>query len=312
VSFRDENGLPLDAQWLARAKRQRGDLIRSHLESAAADITAHTEGIGRLHEFTPRPNQRPQYQLQTFPDTAPQRPVLKRVTWFTRLLGRRVRVDADNAARGEEYATIHSAWDLARRRFDVAEAEKVETFAHRLNDDVAFMHDVLEAHLHDIVWPRETQVAFAITSGGASVGLDVDLPTIGEIPRRLAHLPARGYALTVKDLKGRELLELYSRHVHSVSFRVVGEVFAVVPHAERVTLSAFTTRPSATTGQAEEAYILSMRATRSEWVATNFDQLAALDVVRCFERFALRRTLAKNGEFLPIEPFAVGDDDVGP
>jgi hypothetical protein len=94
---------------------------------------------------------------------------------------------------------------------------------------------------------------------GKTVDLDVDLPEIEDLPRRVTSVPERGYKLTLKELKGKALQELYSRHVHGIGFRIIGEVFATLPTVEQVTLSAFTQRDAPATGQRSDTYVYSVR-----------------------------------------------------
>jgi hypothetical protein len=74
-------------------------------------------------------------------------------------------------------------------------------FYRKLREDVQFMQTVLEESLLDIVWPRDTVVSFEVRNGGQTVALDVDLPEIEDLPRKVTTLPARGYKLNVKELK---------------------------------------------------------------------------------------------------------------
>jgi hypothetical protein len=135
------------------------------------------------------------------------------------------------------------------------------------------------------------------------VDLDVDLPEIEDLPRRLTSVPERGYKLTTKELKGKALQELYARHVHGIGFRIIGEVFATLPTVEQVSLSAFTQRDDNATGQRLDTYIYSVRVPRSEWIKLNFKNLPGVDVAACFDRLELRRKIGRNGVFAPIEPF---------
>jgi hypothetical protein len=83
---------------------------------------------------------------------------------------------------------------------------------------------------------------------------------------------------------------------------MLGEVFATLPAVDTVTLSAFTQRIASDTGQQSDTYIYSVRVRREDWARINFDNLAGVDVVAAFERFTLRRNIARNGVFEAIEP----------
>jgi hypothetical protein len=108
--------------------------------------------------------------------------------------------------------------------------------------------------------------------------------------------------LTLKELKGKAFQELYSRHVHGIGFRIIGEVFATLPTVDQVTLSAFTQRAAPATGQRSDTYVYSVRVLRNEWAKINFDNLAAVDAVASFEQFEVRRKIGGTGVFEPIIP----------
>ena len=140
--------------------------------------------------------------------------------------------------------------------FKAQEQEACSEFDRRLVEDVAFMHQVLEDNLQDISWPRETLISFEIADTAASAKIDVDLPEIEDMPRRVAKLPDSGYKLNIKELSARAVAELYSRHVHSVGFRVLGEAFATLPTVQEATLSGFTQRSDLATGKVVDTYYL--------------------------------------------------------
>jgi len=68
-------------------------------------------------------------------------------------------------------------------------------------------------------------------------------------------------------------------------------------------LSAYSQRPSNTTGQVGDDYLYSVRVQRPDWESINFGNLAAIDVVEAFSRFDLRRSMTKTGVFKPVAPF---------
>lgn len=138
------------------------------------------------------------------------------------------------------------------------------------------------------------------------MALDVDLPEIEDMPRKMTALPERGYKLSFKELKGKALQELYAQHVHGIGFRIIGETFATLPTMEQVTLSAFTQRDVPATGQRADTYIYSVRVKREDWDRINFKNLASMKVVAAFERFELRRKIGRSGAFAPVVPLDEG------
>lgn len=302
VKFLDANGRPLTEYLLTLAKRQQGDRIRDFLAETSAGINALVEAFGQIHRYTPPPDETPTRPQGTFERQEPQAPISKTVGFFARLLGKRAEIELQNAEAERRYQQDFSRWKSEQKLFEAHEEEESETFDRLLRTDVEFMQRALEENLQDIVWPRETLVSFDVRNDGKLVDFDVDLPEIEDLPRRVTTVPQRGYKLSVKELKGKALQELYARHVHGIGFRIIGEVFAILPTVEQVTLSAFTQRDDPTTGHESDTYVYSVRVSRNEWAEINFKKIAALDVVACFDRFELRRKIGRTGAFERILP----------
>lgn len=74
-----------------------------------------------------------------------------------------------------------------------------------------------------------------------------------------------------------------------------------------VILSGYSQRPSKTTGQVVDEYLLSSRVNRRDWSALAFGNLAAIDVIESLASFELKRSMSKTGVFKPIIPFSPED-----
>src|SRR3546814_16269720 len=118
----------------------------------------------------------------------------------------------------------------------------------------------LEENLQDIAWPRETLISLEIAEQGQHIRLDVDLPELEDMPSKIAAVPARGLKLSVKDLPAAQIRKRYMAHVPGIGFRIVGESFAALPSAQRVTLYGFSPRTSPAPGQgrADTVYFVSV------------------------------------------------------
>jgi hypothetical protein len=303
VKYLDASGQPLNDYLTNLAKRQQGAKIKEMLAETSERINAEVEGLGRLHHFTPRPDETPTRPRREFDKRQPQPPVARKIGLLARLLGKRAEIEVDNAENERLFAVDLSKWKREKALFERLEDEESKKFDQMLRTDTNFMQQVLEDNLQDIAWPRETLVSFEVQNAGKSVALDVDLPEIEDLPRKVTTVPERGYKLNVKELKGKALQELYARHVHGIGFRIMGEVFATLPTVEEVTLSAFTQRDAPDTGQRSDTYVYSVRVKRGDWMRINFKNLPAVDVVGSFEPFTLRRKIARNGAFEAIIPF---------
>ena len=93
------------------------------------------------------------------------------------------------------------------------------------------------------------------------------------------------------------------RHIHSIGFRIIGETFAALAPIQTVTLSGYSQRPNAATGQINDEYLYSIRVSRQQWSSMHFNNLQAIDVVEAFGQFDVRRNMLKSGRFNAIEPF---------
>ena|SRR5919109_986301 len=303
VSFLDANGQPLSDYLTNLAKRQQGVKIRELLEQTSAKINEETEALARIHCHTPRPDETPRYSPPDFPESQPEFPMLKSVGFIAWILGRRKQIEAENSEAKRQYECDLARWKAAKASFEAQQLDEARRFNERLRTDTDFMQEIFAESLSSIVWPRETLVSFQIDNPGRSIAIDVDLPEIEDLQRKTATVPERGYKLTLKDVKGKALYSLYAQHVHGVGFRIVGEAFASLPSVMEVTISAFTQRNNLTTGHVADTYIYSVRIPRAAWSEINFANLDPIDVVAAFERFELRRKLAKNGSLAAITPF---------
>lgn len=159
----------------------------------------------------------------------------------------------------------------------------------------------LAKQIEAITWPRETTVSFDIE--GDTVLLDVDLPEIETMPDMQAVVNKTDLRLVWKERSPSQRRKEYQTHVHAVAFRLLGELFAALPSVNIIVLSAYSQRADPRTGQIGEDYLLSVRVSREQWQQINFANLEAVDVVACFDLFAVRRKMNQRGDMSPIEPF---------
>ena len=304
LSFTDANGQPLSREWVNRAKRQFGDKLRAALQEKCDEINARVEALRTIHVQTPAPHERIRYEPQSFGESVPVSPVMKPhgfLGWLFK--STRARIDAENAKQQACFESAMAQWKSAKAAFEEAEDARKVLLEERLLSDVEAMEQVLEGALQAIEWPRETMVSAEVDDGGRLVLLDVDLPEIEDMPKTTASFPARGYKLNVKEMPAEKIQKLFMEHVYGIGFRIIGEVFAVLPRAEEVVLSAFSQRPDKATGGIRDDYLYSVRVRREQWAKISFGNLAALDPAVALGRFELRCDVTR-GSFLPIEPLS--------
>src|SRR3546814_16250109 len=91
-------------------------------------------------------------------------------------------------------------------------------------------------------------------------------------------------------------------HVHGIGFRIVGESFAALPSAQRVTLSGFSQRNDPATGQVRDDYLYSVSVERHDWARIDLSALEMIDIVESLAPFELRRQMTTTGTFTPLPP----------
>lgn len=305
VKFLDADGAPLSSEWIERAKRQRGDQIREFIQKHCDEINEQIEQLGKLYLHTPKPHERIKYSARNFDVPVPKDPTPKGhgfLGWLFKSV--RTRIDLENADGLSAYRKQLTEWQRKKASFDIEEQVRKNLLEVRVFNDVDAMEIILEGALTGITWPRETSVSAQIDEGGRLALLDVDLPEIEDMPKRTANLPGRGYKATMKVLSDTQARRLYMAHIHAIGFRIVGEVFAVLPKVSEIVLSAFSQRPNKATGTIENQYLYSVRVKRKAWGTISFDNLIALDVVTALERFELRREMTTTGVFRAVEPLS--------
>lgn len=309
--FQDGSGNALDERLVRVAKQQHGDRIRELIQSKCDEINAQINSVGELHASTPSPMDRPKFVSSPFDLEVPRPPVMLRPGFFGKWFRSvRDRIDRQNSEAEFAHAESVRSWEAKKREHALAEEARKDLVQRRIYEDVQGMAEHLEQWLQSISWPRETSTNLELAGDGLTAFLDVDLPEIEDMPAKTAAMPARGMRLSVKDLAAMHVQRLYMRHVHGIAFRMIGEAFAALPLLKRVVFSGYSQRRNKSTGQIADEYLLSVRADREAWSATDFSAAALrdIDVVESLTRFELRRTMSKTGVFKPIVPFSPEDN----
>lgn len=305
LTFKDSQGNPISEAQIEAAKKQGGDKIKALIQGKCDELNDQVESLGRIHEYTTHPASH-RFEPPKFDVPVPVKPTPKTAGFISKLFKSSVsKIEDQNRQAEERYTDEIAEWNHKKAEFE-RQVEADRAFVDHLNaGDVAAVEKYFEAIMQDIAWPRETVVAFDVRPDHA-IAIDVDLPEIEEMPNKTASVPQRGFRLSVKEMSATQVQKLYMRHVHALGVRIAGEAFAASPAIERVAISAYSQRPSKTTGQVEDEYLYSVRIKRADWMKLNFDNLAQIDVVEAMSQFDLRRDMTKTGVFKAIEPFVDG------
>lgn len=308
LTFTDASGNSMPERVVELAKKQNREVIQGLIQTKCDEINRRVEVLGLLHCGTPDCKAVPQFRAPEFASQLPVAPNPKIPGFFDRLFkSRAMRIDAANILASEQYKIAHATWLRDKVVFDTQMGERRDFVEKLIYTDVPAMERFLEESLQDISWPRETEVDFEINGGGANVHLDVDLPELEDMPARLAAVPSRGLKLSVKEMTAGKVQKLYSDHVHSIAFRLVGEVFAALPKSQLVTFSGYSQRRSKATGQMSNEYLISVRVQRAGWQLMDFQGLGAIDAAHALSRFDLIRDQLKSGHFKEITPHQTQD-----
>lgn len=203
------------------------------------------------------------------------------------------RQEAQFRGQQEAYQIQLKKWGEAKAAFEQAERDRIKEIEKGRLSDTAMMDVFLSERLNSIDWPMEVSPAYEI--GDDTVVFDVTLPDISDWP--------------IAQESATKRRQDYLTHIHSVSFRIIGETFYILPGVRQVVFSGYVWQPNKTTGQLEETYLLSTKVWRTAWERINFERLDWVDVVGCFDEFETRREYNKTATIKPIEPFEGKDDE---
>lgn len=251
----------------------------------------------------------PVFQAKEFPHKKPSSPELPDIGLFTKALrpGKKRELQKEIDRKKLGYTAALRAWGKLRELHIQKEEKRIQRLNNGLRTKPEVMVDVLQAHLDELQWPRETIISFDLGNGGREAWLDVDLPEVEDMPSEQASVPARGFRLTTKPLSERKSRENYAIHIHAIVFRLVGEVLATLHSAEKVSISGYSQRMDKATANIVDEYLLSVRIHRDQWASINFGRLPDIDVMEALASFDLRRKMTKTGIFSAIEPFSPDD-----
>jgi hypothetical protein len=340
LSFATEGSSVLPPKLVAQVFAQHGETVREWLENYAQGFNADNVKLAKIHEDTPAPEYRSRFErvtfvmcppeppvLSDFAEPQPQRPDDKRAGLIARIIPGGVnRHEQKQAGKVAAFEEQHAKWqegkiaheesqqrlkaeheaELARwtdlkELHRQGEENRAAEHEYRLLTDLAYAEEFLAAELAKLAWPRETNIDLEMVDL-ESAFLDVDLPEIEDVPRRVAVVNANGKRLNFKEKSEKALREEYASHVHGVGFRFAGSVFSILPSVLSVTVSAYSQRLNSSTGTVADEYLYSVRASRSDFRKVNFSKLSLVNPVDALAAFELRRDMTKTGIFRPIDP----------
>ena len=168
--------------------------------------------------------------------------------------------------------------------------------------DAAKAEADIEAWLSESEAPIEFYVQPEVLESKGAVMIDLDLPEIEDMPQnKLAEL-ADG-TIKIKKKTKKEQVEDYRTCVFGLGEYVASHVFAVVPQAKKVVVSAYTQRRSEKTGDLLDVFIYSIVFERSAFTKDYQEK----DPYEFCQKLPSRFYVLASGVMKEIAPFEAAD-----
>lgn len=300
----DEDGDDLPPALVRRARAEQAEAIQELLEKAADKVNQELDSCLSVYLATPGPGATPLLP-PPFAEEEPLRPVSPTGGMMDRLF-RANKLEADRLTAEAQYQQDLADWVAARDAHEMELDAIQKAFKLAAKGFSAQMEKALDYVLSGIAWPKETIVNYEFSHDVTGVALDVDLPDEDDIPRRTAEAKGNG-KLSFKNRSDAQVRRDFVGLCYGSLFRVVGEVFALLPAIDKCLVSGYLQRPNQATGRIGEPYILSALITRAEWTSLDFSRLDHIDPAAVFDSFGARVSLDRSARFREIEPYEIAD-----
>lgn len=187
------------------------------------------------------------------------------------------------------------------------EFQRCELFHSHMSSDSSTVEDYYAGALSELVWPREALIDFKVSSDCNTLEIDIDLPEIEDLPHCLYRAHGTQLRVLTKRLTQKQIRLDYSRHVHGIVFRVISESFASLPNVKTVVCSGYSQRRNRKTNTVEDQYLISIQATRADWLAIDFHKVRSGDLVPVdfLPTLQHRRRMSATGVFSQIHPLSL-------
>lgn len=295
-----EDGSPLSTTLANRLKKEQPEMVSQALRNGANDINKDFNELMIIHQLTPAPYQRKLIFHQFIPPY-PQKPKLKPVNLLYRVFNFPSKIEKEN---NEKMALYHQAigyWENLKKENDDAEEYFNSIVQQADGGDLQAMEQIFSYALSDLKWAKDTQLSYDFKDQSI-LYLDVDLPNLDDMPKKTAEIATRGYKLLIKERTETQLKKDFNYLIHSIFFRIAGEVFATLPILQKIILSGYVQRNDPAVGLIKDVYIISVEIDKQKWVEIDFGQLNIINPIDALERFNLRKYLDKSSYLCQIDP----------
>lgn len=300
LSITDMADIDLPAAVIKRVKSEMAESIQELLEKAAEKVNQELDGCLGVHLLTPRPGTLPVIPAP-FAIDEPQRPLQQTPGLMDRVFLRGAKIEREAESAEEQYRQDLASWEATRDAHELERTEIEKAFRLAAKGFSAQMERALDYVLSGIAWPKETLVEYEFTQDVTGVALDVDLPDEGDIPQRTAEARGNG-KLTFKNRSDAQVRRDFVALCYGSLFRVVGEVFALLPAIQKILVSGYIQRDNAATGAVDDHYVLSVLVTRDQWDGIDFNRLDAIDPAATLNGCGAVVKLDRSARFVEITP----------
>jgi hypothetical protein len=298
----DEDGNDLPPALVRRAKTEQAEAIQELLEKAAEKVNQELDACLGVYLATPGPGATPKLP-PSFAEEPPAMPTAPASGMMDRLF-RAQKIESERLRMEAQYQEDLAEWTAARDAQQNVINETRKAFRLAAQGFSAQMEKALDYVLSGIAWPKETIVNYEFSHDVTGVALDVDLPDEDDIPRRTAEAKGNG-KLSFKNRSDAQVRRDFVGLSYGSLFRVVGEVFALLPAIEKCLVSGYLQRPNPATGRVDEPYILSVLVSRAEWETLDFSRLEDIDPAATLNSFGAVVSLDRSSRFREIEPHGI-------
>ncbi|HHH9441303.1 TPA: DUF4236 domain-containing protein [Pseudomonas aeruginosa] len=295
----DDNALP--PAIVKRVQQEKSEEIQDLLEKAASKINQALDECLAVHLSTPQPGSLPALP-PPFDQAEPMRPTAGTPGLLDKMLLRGPKMEREAQVLEAQYQQDLADWQAAREAHEQARAEIEKAFRLAAKGFSAQMERALDYVLSGISWPKETLVEYQFSHDVTGCAVDVDLPDEGDVPCRTAEARGNG-KLTFKNRSEAQTRRDFVSLCYGSIFRVVGEVFALLPGIQNCLASGYIQRNNTATGRIEDQYVISVLVTREQWESLDFTRLDAIDPGAALKSFGALLSLDRSSRFREIEPF---------
>lgn len=296
----DLEDAPLPPAIVKRVKVEMSDEIQALLEKAAAKINQALDECLSAHMMTPRPDSLPALP-PAFDLDEPRRPSTDAPGLLDKMFLRSSKMEKEAQELEAQYQQDLVEWTAARDAHEKARSDIDKAIRLAAKGYSAQMERALDYVLSGIAWPKETLLEYEFSHDVSGIALDIDLPDEGDVPNRTAEARGNG-KLTFKTRSEAQTRKDFVSLCYGTVFRVVGEVFALLPGIQKCLASGYIQRTDLATGSIGDQYVISALISRDQWETLDFSRLEAIDPGATLKAFGAVVSVDRTSRFREITP----------